>query len=190
MNKASGFTLLELMLTISIVAVLVTIGVPGMQQMMRANVRASSSNELISTINQTRSEAVKRNTSVSLCPSTNGTSCTGGTSWSSGWIAFVDDDFDGAVETSDGNGTWNTGEEILTTVDAISNTTINGTFTAITYRPNGRMRTSASAEQAEFVLCDDQGVGDASVVLIWISGRPQASDTDLNNAAPSTCTPS
>lgn len=189
MKKQNGFTLLELMITISVVAVLVTIGVPGMQQMMRTNVRASSSNELISTINQARSEAVKRNTTVSLCPSTNGTSCTGGTSWSGGWIAFVDDDLDGVAEANDGDGSWNAGEEIFTVVDAISNTTINGTFTAITYRPNGRVRTSASAEQAEFVLCDDRGVGDASVVLIWISGRPQASNTSLNNAAPSTCTP-
>lgn len=189
MKQQRGFTLIELMLTISIVAVLVTIGVPGMQQMMRTNARASSSNELISTINQARSEAVKRNTTVSLCPSTNGSSCTGGTSWSGGWIAFVDDDLDGVDETSDGNGTWNTGEEILTAVGAISNTTINSAFSTITYRSNGRMRTSALADQAEFILCDSRGVGDASVVLIWISGRPQSSDTDLNNAAPGTCTP-
>ena len=190
MKQQRGFTLIELMVTISLVAVLITLGVPGMQQMMRSNARASSSNELISTINQARSEAVKRNTEVSLCPSTNGTSCTGGTAWAGGWIAFVDDDLDGVAEANDGNGTWNTGEEILTVVSALSNTTtINSSFTTITYRPNGRMRTSASAEQAEFILCDAQGVSDATAVLIWISGRPQSSDTDLDNAAPSTCTP-
>ena len=90
MNRQRGFTLIELMITLAIAAILLTVGVPSFQSMMRNNRAATHMNEMITALNLARSEAAKRGLRVSLCPSTNQAACTGGTSWNNGWIVFID----------------------------------------------------------------------------------------------------
>lgn len=83
-----GFTMIELMVTIAIAAILLAIGVPSFNQVM-VNARTSTlANDVTSAINLARSEAVRRAEAVSVCPSNNGTSCSG--SWTDGWITIVD----------------------------------------------------------------------------------------------------
>jgi type IV fimbrial biogenesis protein FimT len=84
-----GFTLIELLITIAVAGVLLAIAVPNFADLMRNNRSEASANELVAALNLARIEAVKRGKRVSLCPSANGTSCSG-TAWQSGWIVFVD----------------------------------------------------------------------------------------------------
>jgi type IV fimbrial biogenesis protein FimT len=84
-----GFTLIELLVTIAVAGVLLAIAVPNFAELMRNNRSEASANELVAALNVARVEAVKRGQRVSLCPSANGTSCSG-TAWQSGWIVFVD----------------------------------------------------------------------------------------------------
>jgi type IV fimbrial biogenesis protein FimT len=57
---------------------------------------------LVSDFRYARSEAIKRTNRVTICPSVTGTSCTGtGGLWKNGWIVFVDEDGDGAVDAGD-----------------------------------------------------------------------------------------
>ncbi|SED42039.1 type IV fimbrial biogenesis protein FimT [Pseudomonas anguilliseptica] len=84
-----GFTLVELMITIAVAGVLLAIAVPSFTDLIRNNRSQAAANELVSAFNAARAEAVKRGRRVSLCPSVNGTSCSG-TAWQSGWIVFVD----------------------------------------------------------------------------------------------------
>jgi type IV fimbrial biogenesis protein FimT len=84
-----GFTLVELLVTIAVAGVLLAIAVPNFAELMRNNRSEASANELVAALNVARVEAVKRGKRVSLCPSANGTSCSG-TAWQSGWIVFVD----------------------------------------------------------------------------------------------------
>jgi type IV fimbrial biogenesis protein FimT len=90
MNRQLGFTLTELIVTVAIAAILLTVGVPSFQSMIRNNRAATHMNEMISALNLARSEAAKLGRRVSLCPSTDQASCTGGTNWNSGWIVFTD----------------------------------------------------------------------------------------------------
>lgn len=90
MKKEFGFTLIELIFTVAMVAILLTVGVPSFQEMLRSNRAVAQANMFMSTLNVARSEAVKRGVRVSLCSSSNQTNCTGGTNWASGWIVFVD----------------------------------------------------------------------------------------------------
>ncbi|MDS4058866.1 MAG: GspH/FimT family pseudopilin [Candidatus Contendobacter sp.] len=90
MNKQRGFTLAELIVTVAIAAILLAVGVPSFQETMRKNRTAAHMNEMITALNLARGEAAKRGQRVSLCPSTDGTSCTGGTDWNNGWIVFTD----------------------------------------------------------------------------------------------------
>lgn len=91
MKKNSGFTLIELMVTMVIVGILVMVGGPSLSTFMSGGLLVSSSNELVSGIHITRSEAIKLNRKVTICVSSNGTSClVGSNKWQKGWIVFVD----------------------------------------------------------------------------------------------------
>jgi type IV fimbrial biogenesis protein FimT len=87
-----GITLVETMVTVTIMAVLLTLAMPSYRSSIESNQRTTYANQLVEDLNLARSEAIKRNTTVTVCPSTDGSSCTGGRSWSGGWLVFVDKD--------------------------------------------------------------------------------------------------
>lgn len=98
----TGFTILELLITVAVAGVLLAIAIPGFQSMMANNRVSQYSNEFLTALNLTRSEAVKRGKRVTLCRSSNSTSCTttaGG--WESGWVMFVDENNDGLFVSND-----------------------------------------------------------------------------------------
>ena len=99
MKQHSGFTLVELMITLALVAILATVGIPSFTNFIANNRLTVQTNELVSALNLARSESIKRNVRVSVCRSANGTAC-GGT-WSNGWIAFVDGGTAGSVDGTD-----------------------------------------------------------------------------------------
>ncbi|MBB3063029.1 GspH/FimT family pseudopilin [Microbulbifer rhizosphaerae] len=85
-----GFTLIELMVTIAVLAIVVTIAAPSFTTMINNNRSIALGEELVTALNYTRAEAVKRGQSVSICASSDGATCTG--TWTDGWIvADIDD---------------------------------------------------------------------------------------------------
>lgn len=104
MKLFRGFTLVELMVTVAVAGVLLAIAVPSFTDLMRNNRSLAAANELVSALNAARAEAVKRGTRVSLCPSANGTSCSG-TAWQTGWIVFVDGAASDTTSTATVSGT-------------------------------------------------------------------------------------
>jgi type IV fimbrial biogenesis protein FimT len=107
--RVSGVTLLELMMTLTIVALLAGIAIPSFQYVTNANRMASEVNGLLGDMQLARGEAIKEGLTVVICSSVTATatataaSCSGNASWTSGWIVFTD---------VNGNGTWDTGEPI------------------------------------------------------------------------------
>ncbi len=105
MKPDAGFTLIELIITVTVAAVLLGLAVPSFQTMMQNNRLVSQANEFITTLNLARSEAVKRGTRVTVCASSGGTACDGGGTgiWTTGWIVFTDPNnvgvYDAASET-------------------------------------------------------------------------------------------
>ncbi|MFS1524594.1 GspH/FimT family pseudopilin [Microbulbifer sp. 2304DJ12-6] len=89
-SPQAGFTLIELMVTLAVLAILITVAVPSFTDMINNNRSVALSEALTNALNFTRSEAVKRGARVSICASDNGTGCTAANTWSSGWIVFVD----------------------------------------------------------------------------------------------------
>jgi len=95
--RQSGFSLLEVLVTLAIVAIVAGLAIPGMRGVIGDSELSAASNRLVFGLQTARSEAIKRITPVSLCPSTNPEadepSCGG--SYAQGWIVFVDVDGDG-----------------------------------------------------------------------------------------------
>ena len=90
MKRAYGFTLIELMTTLAVAVVILTVGVPGFQELIKGNTLNSQVNSFVAGINLTRSEAIKRSGRVSICKSSTLTACTTSGGWEQGWIVFFD----------------------------------------------------------------------------------------------------
>ena len=89
MNKESAFTLIELMVTIAILAIIATLAAPNLSQMLRNTKVNTSSGDILSFLQQSRTEAIRLGKTVTVCASSDGTNCLGTnkTNWSVGLIA-------------------------------------------------------------------------------------------------------
>lgn len=97
-RRTAGFTLLELMLTITVLAVLLGLAVPSFRETIERNRLTGANNDFISALNYARSEALKMSNPVSLCPSADGATCAGSNDWSTGYIAFADPNGNGNLD--------------------------------------------------------------------------------------------
>ena len=74
----------------AIMAILLALAIPSFNDSIRDNRILTSGNALVAAVAHTRSEAVKRGSFVSMCPSADGLACNGGNNWAGGWIIVVD----------------------------------------------------------------------------------------------------
>lgn len=99
-----GFTLIELVVTIAVMAVLLTIALPSFQESLRSNKVATATNELLATLSLARSEAIRNTHGSGVCPSIDGVSCSGG-GWGAadtGILVWEDNDpFNGAIDAGE-----------------------------------------------------------------------------------------
>ena len=105
MNKANGFTLLELMVILAIVSITVSLGVPGFRGVILDSRMVSDANQFVSAINLARSSAVRFQRDAVICTSDDYSAatptCSGDTNWAAGWIVWVDKDRDATVDTDE-----------------------------------------------------------------------------------------
>lgn len=144
-----GMTLIELMVTLSVVAILATVAAPSLQTMIERNQLQALTNNLVSNLYFARSEAAKRGFNIGLCASDNTqTACDAtATSFANGWIIFTDYDknlsLTAATTKFDTNGdsVFDEVEEILLIGEAPNERftiSSNGTpANSISYRPTG-----------------------------------------------------
>lgn len=87
MKQQRAFTLIEMLVTLTILGILATLAAPGFQSFQRSNLLAAHTNTLVAGLHAARNEAIKRNEHTYLVPL--------GNEWTSGWRVFVDTNFDG-----------------------------------------------------------------------------------------------
>lgn len=85
-----GFSLVELMVSVSLTLILLTVGIPSFQSLMLSLRGSTLADTLVTSINYARSEAILRNSSVTLCSANDaGTACRAlAANWNTGWIAL------------------------------------------------------------------------------------------------------
>lgn len=154
-KRISGFTIVELMVTVAIAGILLAVAVPSFNQMTVNSRLTAQANDMVGALNLARSEAIKRNTRVSFCRATSETATTCATS-AAAWTNWI-------VMTGSGNvirrGVVNT------TAGAIF---VRSTLTtdAVTFGPEGLARTGTSlvADQ-RITVCAARNQGGRRVTL-------------------------
>ncbi len=176
-----GFTLLELIIVVTVVSILLGIGVPSLRE-MRLNARmTANTNHLIGMLHLTRSEALRRHVRVVMCRSSDQQSCDGDETriWENGWIIFSDLNRNGQIDIDQG-------EQLIRVAGPLpGGMTLRsgGNYKRhLAYLPDGRPRGSGGLGTNTFTLCDQRGWVHARRVITSATGRvrtePGNKDTD------------
>jgi type IV fimbrial biogenesis protein FimT len=176
-RKQQGFTLADLMIALTVMGITLSFAVPSFKTVINNNHRSGAINQLVSTMHVARSEAVTRNVQVTVCPSTNGTSCSA-TAWKKGWLAFPDLDGDRQVDVN---------EAVISIGNEFESVDITTTQfpTFFVYRPNGRvMVNNVGANTGQLTFCDQRGADHARVVVVSSSGQPRLSEYQMDGSKP------
>ena len=152
----SGFTLYELLITVTIVGIILSFGIPNMLQFNQNGRMTSSANDMHSAFHLARSESSRAKTNITVCASANalaaGANCGG--AWNQGFIVFVDDDGDinrsGVTETVlRAHGPIADGVSLAIADDA--------TYFSFSSTGLGRPNVNGNAAVSQVVMCDERG---------------------------------
>ena len=163
-HRQQGVTLVELIVTIAVIVVLLSMGIPAVQNMSQSNRLSTEANRFISDMLLARSEAVKRQFEVAACPSANGTSCADSDEL---WLLFVDNDEDGERDTD---------ETILQVQSGLGSgqyLEMTPASSSIAFTPNGMVKGGAAIN---IKLKDNRDK--FKCIQIAISGRTRVLDSD------------
>ena len=166
-----GYTLIELLIGLAVVATTLAWGVPSFGSFLRDAARTREVNQFIQAVYVARSEAIKRNGVVSLCPSRNGATCSPSSLWATGWLVFVNLDRDSPAARDNG-------EELLRVYPPWESGQISSNRTTLSFRPFGQ-----SGVTATITFCDDRGSTAARAVIISQTGLPRVADKDSSGGS-------
>jgi type IV fimbrial biogenesis protein FimT len=170
-RRRRGYTLIELIISLGLMAITLAWGVPSLRAFLLDAARTREVNQFIQAVYLARSEAIKRNGVVSLCPSRDATSCAPSALWSTGWLVFVNLDRDSpAVRDA--------GEPLLRLYEPWDAGHITANRSTLSFRPFGQMGVTATV-----TFCDDRGSRAARAVIISQTGRPRVASVDGSGRA-------
>ena len=177
----SGFTLIELMVTIAIIGIVALFGIPAFGDFVLNNRIRGQTSDFVVQLTHARSEAMRTATRVTVCPGGE-SGCSGG-NWENGWVVFVDVSNIGVKDS----------EEIVLGVGPSldgGNTLRSTAFaTYISFRHDGSSTSIAGSGLAgSFVLCDSRGYGDkARAIAVNASGRAKTLPANAAGSGVSNC---
>jgi len=165
-------TLVELIITLSVVAIILGIGAPSFKNALMNGSIGSARSALVGDLNFARVAAIKSRTRVMVCARKSATSC--GSDWSNGWLVYEDDSPTGVAFNLDAS------EQVLRIQDDTDlkqqnidiETTIRSQSASALLVPDqfafeSRGRSGVSGL---VVFCDSRGVDDARSIVIGAAG--------------------
>lgn len=178
-GRQSGFTLIELMTVIAIVGIVAVLATPNMVTVIERNQKSAALNSVFGMLNMARSQAVTRQETVSVCPSSDQATCNTNY-WEAGWLMFVDDGTGTGGTADDGN--LNGTEELLRIgVPASGSVTVRSHTEFTDLGAVSFDNTGLATSRGTLVICDSTGASSASGAILNLSGQPRlAVDTSGN----------
>ena len=174
-QQRNGFTALELIVTMAIIAILLTTAVPAFKN-YGWNLRMKTAVEQLQTdLNLARGRAVSHNIQTIICPATDSSDCSGQSTWQNGWIVFTDLNADRRKQE---------GEPLQKQAGAMAMLDIRSSASRsyLRFYPNG----SAPGSNMTILFCDKRGSAHASTITVSNSGRIriQANGSDPTENCP------
>lgn len=174
-----GFSLVELLVTLAIVAVVAGVAAPSMQALLGGSKMEAANNQLVYSLQSARSEAIKRISPVTLCPSENPLAAQPvcGGSLNDGWIVFVDTDGNGKKATSELLVLQN---EPLSSAFSIDSDTFDE---AILFGIDGTSVSTAGIPVSGNIEITHAGSDEKRVVRVAASGRIRSGSEQMTTAS-------
>lgn len=166
---ARGFTLVELLVAMALLATLATLAVPGFGEYLRNCRRAATINALSHTVQVARRLAAVRGEAVVLCPGADASGCSGGTDWGHELLLLPD---------RPGSAAGSAPLRVVRSAAADSRQSIRANREAIYFAA-----LAPAATTATLTVCDDRGSRAARALIISRTGRPRISDRDAGGRA-------
>lgn len=166
-KREGGFSLLDLMVTLAVVAIVVSVGVPSFRGVIMDNRLVTQSNQLVTSVKMARSAAVRYQRPATVCASDNFDDpvpdCSASNDWSNGWIVWVDKDRDAATDAN----------EIISVFGPIDGSSTLGSTTAssFTYDARGFAVTGGG----DLTMCDDRSAETGRLIRVNAVGRTNVS---------------
>jgi type IV fimbrial biogenesis protein FimT len=171
MHRSLGFTIIELMVTITVGAILMALAVPAFRTFLQNDRLMTQASSLTAALYLARAEAVKQDVAVLVCASTDGATCNNGDAWETGWIV---------LSTAPGT---TVPVQVVPSLSTGTTLRATGMTTQIAFQSSGTVNAAAPIG---FTLCDSRGAAYARYVQVNVTGNIVASPTvgvDLNNVA-------
>lgn len=167
-SHTSGFTMLELVVVLAVVAVLAGVAAPSMNRLRQEHRMQGLAEELLGSLMLARAEALRHQQRVTVCARSADERCAASGPWTAGWIVFVDSN-DNAQRDS---------QEVLlqkhsalpTGLQLVGNTTVSR---YVSYGPEGRSMTLSGAFQAGTLSLCQEGADQAWDLVINALGKPR-----------------
>jgi len=172
--RDSGYSLLELMLTVAVAAMILTLGLPSFSALKARNAQRVEINALFHAVHLARKGSIMRKQVVSLCPTADGLTCNPGRDWSGGFLVFENSDRDEPPELDDG-------EILLYRHLASPSVKIAANRRGFTLRA-----TFLRATNGTLVVCDRAGRVSPRALVISYTGRPRVAER-TPRGAPYSC---
>lgn len=183
-----GFSLVELMVTLAVLAILTMVAVPSFRDTIRRNRVSAASNALYADLHYARSEAINRGQLVSLCPSNDGSNCTaGGAAWDTGWLVYTY-----PAGAASANAAYTAGNILLRAGGERPGVTINAsTADVLSFGQQGQLRPGAALSFRTCIRASGDGAGENSATVPGLRLDLTGSGSLTNKALASgdACTP-
>jgi type IV fimbrial biogenesis protein FimT len=172
--RLAGFTLTELMVTLTVSGILLSVAVPALSNVTVSSKLTSLANSFLANMYHARSEAIKRNGRAVLCKSASGAGCASSGGWHQGWIMFHD---------ANDNAQQDDGEAVLLVQSSLPSgfylTGNDPVSDYVSYAPTGAAKKAGGAFQAgTLTLCEQSSLQGRKIILS-ITGRGRIEKTTV-----------
>ena len=160
--RQAGFTLIELMVALSVLAILAAAAVPNFSSFIHRSRMTTESSNLVSDVEIARSEAARRNTTITVCPTADGTNCT--SDWTQRRVVFVDSNGDNIISN---------GEEVIRKSDPPASSMVIVASSLSTGATSIRLRSWGAPDSlGSWQFCEKSSTSAGQRVSLTGSGKP------------------